>query len=321
MRKLGNITFDNPFMLAPMAGITNSAFRTICKEMGASLVVSEMISDKGLIYNNVNTTKLLKFEPMEHPISIQLFGSEKETISKAYDLIKDLDFDILDINMGCPVKKVVNSGAGSALLKNPEKIGEIIKELKAKINRPLTIKIRSGWDNQSITVQEVVKVAENAGADAVIIHPRTRAQLYRGLADREIINKIREVSNIFLIGSGDIKTIDDAFDYLNRGCDAVMIGRAALGNPWIFKKLIAEYHHLEYIEPTPKEIIDVLLLHAKRLIELNGEKSAIVEMRTHAVWYFKKLKNSKQYRLRLVNINTYDELLNICNEYLQQANI
>ena len=321
MRKLGNITFDNPFMLAPMAGITNSAFRTICKEMGASLVVSEMISDKGLIYNNVNTTKLLKFEPMEHPISIQLFGSEKETISKAYDLIKDLDFDILDINMGCPVKKVVNSGAGSALLKNPEKIGEIVKELKAKINRPLTIKIRSGWDNQSITVQEVVKVAENAGADAVIIHPRTRAQLYRGLADREIINKIREVSNIFLIGSGDIKTIDDAFDYLNRGCDAVMIGRAALGNPWIFKKLIAEYHHLEYIEPTPKEIIDVLLLHAKRLIELNGEKSAIVEMRTHAVWYFKKLKNSKQYRLRLVNINTYDELLNICNEYLQQANI
>lgn len=321
MRKLGNITFDNPFMLAPMAGITNSAFRTICKEMGASLVVSEMISDKGLIYNNVNTTKLLKFEPMEHPISIQLFGSEKETISKAYDLIKDLDFDILDINMGCPVKKVVNSGAGSALLKNPEKIGEIVKELKTKINRPLTIKIRSGWDNQSITVQEVVKVAENAGADAVIIHPRTRAQLYRGLADREIINKIREVSNIFLIGSGDIKTIDDAFDYLNRGCDAVMIGRAALGNPWIFKKLIAEYHHLEYIEPTPKEIIDVLLLHAKRLIELNGEKSAIVEMRTHAVWYFKKLKNSKQYRLRLVNINTYDELLNICNEYLQKENI
>lgn len=321
MRKLGNITFDNPFMLAPMAGITNSAFRTICKEMGASLVVSEMISDKGLIYNNVNTTKLLKFEPMEHPISMQLFGSEKETISKAYDLIKDLDFDILDINMGCPVKKVVNSGAGSALLKNPEKIGEIIKELKAKINRPLTIKIRSGWDNQSITVQEVVKVAENAGADAVIIHPRTRAQLYRGLADREIINKIREVSDIFLIGSGDIKTIDDAFDYLNRGCDAVMIGRAALGNPWIFKKLIAEYHHLEYIEPTPKEIIDVLLLHAKRLIELNGEKSAIVEMRTHAVWYFKKLKNSKQYRLRLVNINIYDELLNICNEYLQKENI
>lgn len=321
MRKLGNITFDNPFMLAPMAGITNSAFRTICKEMGASLVVSEMISDKGLIYNNVNTRKLLKFEPMEHPISIQLFGSEKETISKAYDLIKDLDFDILDINMGCPVKKVVNSGAGSALLKNPEKIGEIIKELKAKINRPLTIKIRSGWDNQSITVQEVVKVAENAGADAVIIHPRTRAQLYRGLADREIINKIREVSNIFLIGSGDIKTIDDAFDYLNRGCDAVMIGRAALGNPWIFKKLIAEYYHLEYIEPTPKEIIDVLLLHAKRLIELNGERSAIVEMRTHAVWYFKKLKNSKQYRLRLVNINTYDELLNICNEYLQKENI
>lgn len=321
MRKLGNITFDNPFMLAPMAGITNSAFRTICKEMGASLVVSEMISDKGLIYNNVNTTKLLKFEPMEHPISIQLFGSEKETISKAYDLIKDLYFDILDINMGCPVKKVVNSGAGSALLKNPEKIGEIVKELKTKINRPLTIKIRSGWDNQSITVQEVVKVAENAGADAVIIHPRTRAQLYRGLADREIINKIREVSNIFLIGSGDIKTIDDAFDYLNRGCDAVMIGRAALGNPWIFKKLIAEYHHLEYIEPTPKEIIDVLLLHAKRLIELNGEKSAIVEMRTHAVWYFKKLKNSKQYRLRLVNINTYDELLNICNEYLQKENI
>lgn len=317
MRKLANIELDNPFILAPMAGITNSAFRSICKMMGASLVCSEMISDKGLLYENKNTTKLLSFTDMEHPISIQLFGSSAETITKAAEMIKDLDFDILDINMGCPVKKVVNSGAGSALMKDPEQIRAIIKSLKEKINKPLTIKIRAGWDANSINCVEVVKLAEEEGIDAVTIHPRTRTMLYRGLADRSLIDEIRKQSNVFLIGSGDIKTIDDALDYLNRGCDAVMIGRAALGNPWIFKELNAKYQGIEYVPPTDEEIIDVLLLHAEKLIELNGEKSAMVEMRSHAVWYFKHLKNSKQYRLQLVNINSYQELKDICMMYLE----
>ena len=320
MKKLANIQLDSPLILAPMAGITNMAFRTICMEHGASLVYAEMVSDKGLLYNNAKTISMLKVSKDEHPIAMQLFGSSVETLTEAAKIVEqECDSDIIDINMGCPVNKVIKSGSGSALLKEPEKIFEIIKSLKANIKKPITIKIRAGWDHESINCDEVGMLAEAAGVDAITIHTRTRSMMYRGNANLEYIKLIRKATNCFLIGNGDIKTVEDVKAYLDAGCDAVMIGRAALGNPWIFDKLKKELNGEEYIEPSVEEVIDTLLLHARRLIELTCEKVAMVEMRTHAVWYFKRLPNSKQYRLKLVNISNYEELKNICDEYKQKA--
>ena len=320
MRKIKDIELKNPFILAPMAGITNSIFRSICHEFGASLVYSEMISDKGLLYDNKNTTKLLYFEDEEHPIAIQLFGSTADTIYKAAKIIEEIPFDILDINMGCPVKKVVNSGAGSALLKNLDEMEKILIALK-KINKPITIKIRAGWDLNSLNYLDVIHLAEKNGVSAVAIHTRTRSQLYKGEASLEYIEDIRKHSDIFLIASGDVKNYEMAKAYLDKGCDAVMVARASLGNPWIFKELIAKYEGRTYIPPTDQEIIDVCLKHAKGLVKLNGEKSAMVEMRSHAVWYFKNLKNSKSYRLQLVNINTLADLEDICQAYLNEKTL
>lgn len=317
MRKIANIKLKNPLILAPLAGITNMAFRTICVEHGAAMVYAEMVSDKGLLYNNEKTHSMLQTSKMEHPIAMQLFGSSKETLTEAAKIVeKDCDCDTIDINMGCPVNKVVKSGSGSALLKEPNKIYEIIKSLKENINKPITIKIRAGWDHDSINCDEVARLAEEACVDAIAIHTRTKSMLYRGNADIEYVKKVRAATNCFLIGNGDIKTTEDVKAYLEAGCDAVMIGRAALGNPWIFEKINKELNGEVFIEPTPKQVIDTVLLHAKRLIELTNERIAIVEMRTHAVWYFKRLHNSKQHRLKLINISTYQELFDICMDYL-----
>lgn len=319
MRKIGNIELDSPLILAPMAGVTNAAFRKICKRFGASLTVAEMVSDKGLLYKNQKTLDMLRIDKDEHPVSMQIFGSEVDTLTNAAKLVMEkCPCDILDINMGCPVNKVVKSGAGSALLNNPEKIYEIIKSVKSVVNVPVSIKIRAGFDSNNITCAEVARLAEKAGVDAIAIHARTRSQLYRGEANSEYIKMVRNATNVFVIGNGDIKTTDDVRRMLDMGCDAVMIGRAALGNPWIFEKIRKELNGEIYIEPTKEEVIDVLLEHARGLIEISSEKAALVEMRTHAVWYFKKLPHSKEYRLRLVNISTYKELEDICNEYLEK---
>jgi len=323
MRKLGSITLSSPFILAPMAGVTNSVFRTICKRFGASLVFSEMISDKGLIYKNQNTFDLLKTSKEEHPVGIQLFGSSSTTLSEALDLViknsqKDgYAFDLIDINMGCPVNKVVKSGAGSALLNDLDNLKDIVETIRKKTDMPFTIKIRAGWDTNSINCDEVAKIADSAKVDALTIHARTRSQLYRGTVNLDYIKRIRVVSDIFLIGSGDIKDIEDANKYFDAGCDAVMIGRSSLGNPWIFKKLLCEYNNEEFVEPSVDEVIEVLLEHATKLVELIGESRAMVEMRTHSVWYFKHLPNSKQYRLKLVHTKTLSELIDICEEYKQ----
>ena len=317
MRKIANIELDSPLILAPLAGITNMAFRTICVEHGASMVYGEMVSDKGLLYNNDKTFNMLKTSKDEHPIAMQLFGSSVETLTAAAKIVEEhCDCDAIDINMGCPVNKVVKAGSGSSLLKDPEKIHQIVKSLKENTNKPITIKIRAGWDHDSINCDIVGRLAEDAGVDAIAIHTRTKSMLYRGNANIEYVKKIRSATNCFLIGNGDIKTSEDVKAYLDAGCDAVMIGRAALGNPWIFEKIKKELKGEVFIEPTPQEIIDTVLLHAKRLIQLVNERVAIVEMRTHAVWYFKKLPNSKQHRLKLIGITTYQELEDICNDYL-----
>ena len=317
MKKIGNLTLNGPLILAPMAGVTTEAFRPICMRMGASLCFTEMISDKGLIYKNQKTLDMLVNDKDLRPIGIQLFGSSAETLKEALQIVEARsNYDLIDINMGCPVNKVIKSGSGSALLQDPSKIKEIIKALKEVTTKPISIKIRAGWDHNTINCDEVARIVEAAGASMITIHGRTRSDLYRGSVNLEYIKMVREATNIFVVGNGDIKTAEDAKRMLDMGCDAVMIGRASLGNPWIFKKISAELNGDIYIPPTSKEIIDTLLEHARNLMAITTEHAGIVEMRTHAVWYFKQLKNTKQYRLRLVNINNYDELKAICDEYL-----
>ena len=322
MRKIGNIELKNKLILAPMAGVTNQAFRKICRQHDVGLIYGEMISDKGLLYKNDKTINMLQIDDEEHPVVVQLFGSTPETLTQAAIYVEQhTNADIIDINMGCPVNKVIKNGAGSALLQNPDLIYEIIKSIKANVKLPVTIKIRAGWDHNSINCVEVVKKATLAGVDAIAIHGRTRSMLYRGESNIEFIKMVRENTDVFVIGNGDVKNAEDAKRLLDLGCDAVMIGRAALGNPWIFDEINAGLKNEEYTKPSISEIINTVLQHAKFLIESTTEHAAMVEMRTHSVWYFKLLPNSKQYRIRLVHINCYQDLLDICNEYLESVKI
>ena len=321
MRKIGNVSLKNKLILAPMAGVTNQAFRKLAVKHGAGLVYAEMVSDKGLLYDNVRTKKMIEVADDEHPVVMQIFGSSAETLKEAAKYVEaHSKADIIDINMGCPVNKVIKSGAGSSLLKDPEKVYEIVKAVKEAVKLPVSIKIRAGWDHQSINCQEVVKAATRAGVDAIAIHGRTRSMMYRGESNLEFIKMVREATDVFVIGNGDVKSASDAKKMLDIGVDAVMIGRASLGNPWIFDEINKALNNEEYNEPSIKEIIDTVLEHAKSLLELVPEHVAIIEMRTHAVWYFKKLPNSKPYRLKLVHIKTYEDLENICLEYLNQNN-
>lgn len=310
--KIGNVTLKNNLILAPMAGVTNEAFRTICVEKGAGLVYAEMVSDKGLLYSNKKTHDMIKVSDTEHPISMQLFGNDPETILPAAKIIEqESNADILDINMGCPVNKVVKDGSGSALLKTPEKIYDIVKSLKDNISLPVTIKIRAGWDNQTINCDQVARLATSAGVDAIAIHGRTRAKMYQGESNNEYIKMVRDNTDVFVIGNGDIKSYNDLLEMQKTGCDAFMIGRATLGNPWIFEELMGKN-----VEISRKDIVLMILEHARRLCVLYGEKRAMVEMRTHAAWYFKMIPGTKEYRKKVVLIKTYQDLDEICKEYL-----
>lgn len=315
-KTIGNVTLKNNLILAPMAGVTNEAFRTICMEKGAGLVYAEMVSDKGLLYSNKKTYDMIKVSKDEHPISMQLFGNDVDTILEAAKIIeKESNADILDINMGCPVNKVVKDGSGSALLKTPDKIYDIVKALKDNINMPVTIKIRAGWDNQTINCDEVARLATKAGVDAIAIHGRTRAKMYQGESNNEYIKMVRDNTDVFVIGNGDIKTYENILEMKKTGCDAFMIGRATLGNPWIFEELQGIKR-----EVTNEEIIMMMLEHARRLCVLYGEKRAMVEMRTHAAWYFKMIKGTKEFRKKVVLIKTFKDLEDICKEYLLSIN-
>jgi len=316
MWKIGNIEIQNKVVFAPMAGISNISYRKIIKQMGAGLIYSEMVSNMGIIYESKKTIDLLKINDNERPISIQIFGNDIDSFVKAAKYVeKNFKPDIIDLNMGCPVPKVaVKSQAGASLLKNPDKIYEIVKSVVKAIKTPVTVKIRLGWDNTKINCVEVAKLIEKAGAKAIALHARTRADGYSGKAKWEYIKKVKDSVNIPIIGNGDIKTPEDAVKMLKEtGCDAVMVGRAALGNPWIIKKIICKLENIKYNDPTEKEVVDMILLHYKLLKKDKGEKTAILEIKTHALWYLKNIKNSKIYKREISTAKTEKEFLNIIN--------
>ena len=318
--KIGNVEIKNQVVLAPMAGISNTAYRQIIKEMGAGLIFAEMVSDKALVYGSEKTFDLLKMSDMERPIAQQIFGSDVDSFVKAAKLVEDkMHPDIIDINMGCPVPKVaIKSQAGSALLKNPDKIKEIVSAVVKAVSVPVTVKIRSGWDANSVNAVEVAKVIEEAGASAITVHGRTRAQGYSGNADWNIIKQVKEMVSIPVSGNGDVTSAEKAKEMLDfTGCDAVMIGRGVLGNPWLIKECVS-YLESGIIPPKPsaREKIEMLKRHYQLLVDSTSEKQAILEIRTHALWYIKGMPKSAYIKNEICKTKNSEDLFKILNDYL-----
>lgn len=319
MFKIGEVLIPNKVVLAPMAGVCNNAFRRIAKENKCGLIVCEMVSDKAIMYENKKTLDMLYMTEEERPISQQIFGSDKESfVIAAKKVIEIMNPDIIDINMGCPVPKVaVKSQAGSALLKDQTKVYEIVSEVVKSVNVPVTVKIRSGWDSNSINAVEIAKVIEKAGAKAITVHPRTRAQGYTGKADWDIIKQVKEAVSIPVIGNGDVTSYLDAQKMLEQTkCDAVMIGRGCLGNPFIFKEIV------EYLEEgkipkkiTKEEKINMIIKHLNYLLEIKEEKTALLEMRTHASWYLKGLTKTSNVKNKIFKTKTKEEFLKVLEEF------
>ena len=316
---IGNVEIKHKTVLAPMAGIGNSSFRKIIKKMGAGLIYAEMVSDKALFYQNKKTVDMLYMEEMERPITQQIFGSDKESfVSAAKFIYENMHPDIIDINMGCPVPKVaVRAQAGSALLKNPEKIKDIVSNVVASVPIPVTVKIRSGWDSEHINAVEIAKICEEAGASAICVHPRTRSQGYSGKADWSIIKQVKDAVSIPVIGNGDITTIYDAKRMIDEtNCDLVMIGRGVLGNPWLIKQINAYLEdNIILPDPTPIERIDMCLEHLHNLYELKDEKLAVLEIRNHIAWYLKGLPNSNEIKNKIFLQKNISAIIEILNEY------
>ena len=319
--KIGNLELKNKVFLSPMAGVTDLPFRLICKEQGCGLLYTEMINGKALCYDDENTKKMLKIEEEEHPVAVQIFGSEPEFMGRAAEIMNDYSNEILDINMGCPAPKVVKNGDGSALMKNPKLAEEVLRAVVKNSKKPVTLKIRKGWDDNSVNAVEIAKIAEDCGISALAIHGRTREQFYTGKADWDIIAEIKKNLSIPVIGNGDVFTIEDSINMLDKtGCDAIMIGRGAQGNPWIFKRINHDMNTGEILpEPTLNEKISTAIKHLKLAVEEHGEYVAVREMRKHIAWYLKGLRNSAKLRDEINKIEDYQEVVSKLEYYMEDS--
>ena len=316
--KIGNVELENPYVLAPMAGVTDLPFRLLCKEQGAGLLCMEMISAKALQYNNKNTKALLEIDPRECPVSLQLFGADPDIISEQAKRIEELSFQILDINMGCPVPKVVRNGEGSALMNQPRLVYDIVYKTARAIQKPVTVKIRKGFNDESVNAVEIARIIEDAGGAAVAVHGRTREQYYSGEADWDIIRQVKEAVHIPVIGNGDVTSGKRAIAMMEQtGCDGVMIGRGAQGNPWIFRELL-EYERTGQISnrPSKEQIRNTMLRHARLQIAFKGDYLGIREMRKHVAWYTKGLEGSARLRDDINKVESYEELEELLKERL-----
>ena len=317
--KIGNLELENNVFLAPMAGVTDLPFRILCKEMGCGLVYSEMVSAKGILYDNKNTTELLEIDPKERPVAVQLFGSDPEILGAMAKKIEQYPIDIIDVNMGCPAPKIVKNGEGSCLMKTPELVGKIVKSLVESQSKPVTIKFRKGFDDDHVNAVEIAKIAEANGASAVAVHGRTREQYYSGKADWDIIKQVKAAVNIPVIGNGDVFTPQDAKNLLEHtGCDAIMVGRGAQGNPWIFKRILHYLQTGELLpEPTAEERVEKALRHAQMLIDYKGEYIGVREMRKHMAWYMKGMPGAAELRGILNYAENRAELEALLRGYLE----
>lgn len=308
--KIGNVVLDNAYVLGPMAGVTDLPFRLLCRRQGAGLLGMEMVSAKGILYKNKNTESLLAIHPEEPPVSLQLFGSDPKIVSEMAKRIEERPFSILDINMGCPMPKIVKNGEGSALMNQPKLVYELVKATVDAIEKPVTVKIRKGFDDEHVNAVEIAKIAEEAGAAAIAVHGRTREQYYSGKADWDIIRQVKEAVSVPVIGNGDVTSGERAVAMMDEtGCDGVMIARGAQGNPWIFSELTA-YEKIGEIPPRPslEEIKEMMMEHARLQVEFKGEFQGIRELRKHIAWYTKGLPGSAKLRNEANKVETFEAL-------------